>query len=740
MESKVFEIDAEEKKGKIQVAIWEKKKGISSWVRLGSASLGFLLESLDHCIKNGKGGKWEREWKESGRSYSLLRNENKAGPFLRLGVIDLEKKRHSIIIPKGKGEKGGWVIMAEKLQQMGGLMRRKEHKQSEWGGGNLVMERSYAEVVMKQKNSDKNVVRMKVRKEEIQNNLRQLAHCIIGTWDPSSEGRVDLEPLGRSLAKMWGLKGNLGMARLEENKVLLEFEIMEEATWVMSFGERSIGGINLELERWNPRVGCLEEGEITKEIWVRIAGLPLSLWNTNILKRVGKECGGFIAIDPRTEKMQELRWARILIRTEGEDLPRVMEIVVEEKVYSLALWWELKPALRKAQENRCAEHERTRGEVRGEGGPRADTRVGKERDSARLEKLCLSEERTGDKEGELGRESAKRAQGKPGACPSMEGLNFGPLSLGPEVGSKGKQTKAGLFTQGVTVGRNLKQKGVMCEAAGNEAGPSRKWWTEVEESPLRDGEMALDVSPKKSMLQDMNRGHQRKVSLLASPFSESESNMEEESFKYWVTEDVRKHSMKIWHSATDSTLVEEALRYGSVSLWEGERVPGSSHLIPFLLDRAPEGEHYDRSRSVGEGPQFEVPLCVLSGDGTEENDKGCWEMVGTDGDSDKDRGAEWDSGLNNHQVLRGEKEEEWEESELAKFSLFLGFSTEGLEQEILDFLIKIRKRRERIQGKVLLEKSKFERELKRLECSVNYEKGRKQRDPSQGKGYQITVV
>eukprot|EP00261_Vitis_vinifera_P035620 XP_019076863.1 PREDICTED: uncharacterized protein LOC109122937 isoform X1 [Vitis vinifera] len=128
VESKTFEIDVEEKRGKIQVAIWEKKKGISSWVRLGSASLGFLLESLDHCIKDGKGGKWERDWKENGRSYSLVRNENKAGLFLRLGVVDLEKKQHSIIIPKGRGEKGGWVTMTEKLQQMGGFIGRKEHK------------------------------------------------------------------------------------------------------------------------------------------------------------------------------------------------------------------------------------------------------------------------------------------------------------------------------------------------------------------------------------------------------------------------------------------------------------------------------------------------------------------------------------------------------------------------------------------------------------------------------------
>ena len=74
------------------------------------------------------------------------------------------------------------------------------------------------------------------------------------------------------------------------------------------------------------------------------------------------------------------------------------------------------------------------------------------------------------------------------------------------------------------------------------------------------------------------------------------------------------------------------------------------------------------------------------------------------------------------QDFRNEKEFRWEESILAKFSHFLGFSTEGLEKEILSFFfIKIRKRWERIHSKELVEKSKFERELKRLECSVNYE-------------------
>ena len=446
VESKTFDINLEEKRGKIQVVICETKKGISSWVRLGLASLGFLSECLDYCIKDGKGGKWERDWKENGRSYSLVRGENKGGLYLRLEVVDLEKKRHSIIvpkgrgeIPKGRGEKGGWVTMAENLQQMGGFSGRKEQKRTEWGGGKLGLEVSYAEVVKGQKNRDRKLARMEVRKEEVQNNLRKLEHCIIGSWDSCSAGGEDLETLGRTMSKVWGLKGNLGLARLEKNRVLLEFKILGEAMWVMSVGNRSFGGANLGLERWNPRIGCSEEGEITNEVWVRIVGLPLSLWNPTILRRLGEECGGFLAGDPRTKMMQELQWARILIKTDGEDLPSMLEISVEEKVYALALWWELKPSLKKAQENRCEVKERTRGEVRGDGASRADTRVGKEVESTWLEALLLPEERMGIQEGGVGRVIVKRDQGGSGAHPIRDVVDLGPYSAGPDLGSKGKK-------------------------------------------------------------------------------------------------------------------------------------------------------------------------------------------------------------------------------------------------------------------------------------------------------------
>ena len=136
VESKVFEIVLDERKGRPQVLIVEKKRGISSWVRMGPESLGFFMEGLIHCIKDEKEGRWEREWKDKGLSYSLTRGLNRAGWFLQLGVVDLERKNFCIFIPRGRGDKGGWMIMAEKLHQREDLLAEKQICRKQGSRGN----------------------------------------------------------------------------------------------------------------------------------------------------------------------------------------------------------------------------------------------------------------------------------------------------------------------------------------------------------------------------------------------------------------------------------------------------------------------------------------------------------------------------------------------------------------------------------------------------------------------------
>ena len=104
-------------------------------------------------------------------------------------------------------------------------------------------------------------------------------------------------------------------------------------------------------------------------------GLPISLWVPSILRRVGDECGGFVAMDPLTEKMENLWWTRILVKSKGGELLSSLEIGVEGISYNLPLWWEVLPSIRQNSESYRGSTYRARREVRGNRGARAGPRV-----------------------------------------------------------------------------------------------------------------------------------------------------------------------------------------------------------------------------------------------------------------------------------------------------------------------------------------------------------------------------
>ena len=283
--------------------------------------------------------------------------------------------------------------MAEKLHQLVGVLGGKPENQEVKAVGKAVVGRLYATVAKRPLLGNPNVIVAKAKREETIGLLQKLEYCVVASWKDSSGGEEDLEKLGQFWAKSWGLRGNLGLAKLEKERVLLEFEDLEEARRVVSSGNRSMGGIQVGLEHWNPRSGCWVEEEEGKEVWVRIVGLPISLWSPMILKRVGDKCGCFITVDEQTKTMDELQWARILVKSRGEFRPSVLEIEVEEEVYAVSFWWEWRPMLRR---NRREEVGRQSIKVRGDAASRTEQRVAEERVSVRLETLNLSDEGTGE--------------------------------------------------------------------------------------------------------------------------------------------------------------------------------------------------------------------------------------------------------------------------------------------------------------------------------------------------------
>ena len=242
MESKTFELEMVERGG-TTLTITESKKGVSSWVRMGLNSVGLFMEGLQQCIEDMRVGSWEKRWKEKGRSLSLVRVSNRAGCFLRLGVVDVVSKRYSICIPKAKGDKGGWTAMVEALRQMDITVGKKVQQEEVRAVGRprpeMVKGRSFADTVKGWGDKESNIIRVEAGREELSRNFSRLEHCLIGSWNPSNEKGEDLENLGWKMAKAWGLRAwvkdelywNLSSWKKQEGFTCLVIRWWEVCKW-----------------------------------------------------------------------------------------------------------------------------------------------------------------------------------------------------------------------------------------------------------------------------------------------------------------------------------------------------------------------------------------------------------------------------------------------------------------------------------------------------------------------------
>ncbi|RVW96968.1 hypothetical protein CK203_032366 [Vitis vinifera] len=160
------------------------------------------------------------------------------------------------------------------MESISGRQVRQKDKEIFWSP---LRGKSFAEVVKQNHSIGEEVARVRVDNSALCVNLEKLAHCLVGCWNSTRGGGEDLRKAEKAL----------------------------------DIAEISVGGFVIRLEKWSPRSGCLMEEEKVREAWVRIVGLPISLWNRDILSKVGEACGGFLGMDVKTERMEELQWARI---------------------------------------------------------------------------------------------------------------------------------------------------------------------------------------------------------------------------------------------------------------------------------------------------------------------------------------------------------------------------------------------------------------------------------------------
>ena len=130
----------------------------------------------------------EKRWQENGRFFSLERGENKGGCFLKLGVLDREKKRFNIFVPRGRGAKGGWSLLVEALREIESISGRQVRQQDKEIFRSPLRGKSFAEVVKQNHSIGEEVARVRVDNSALCVNLEKLAHCLVGCWNSTRGG------------------------------------------------------------------------------------------------------------------------------------------------------------------------------------------------------------------------------------------------------------------------------------------------------------------------------------------------------------------------------------------------------------------------------------------------------------------------------------------------------------------------------------------------------------------------
>ena len=297
-------------------------------------------------------------WRENGRFFRLGRKENQDGRFLLCSAKDVEGKKHRLFFPKGRGFVNGCALLAEKLRGMG-LKRQEEipltiikavptkEEEKERNGpskvkdpvGGLLVDKAWGE----EKCRVDNVVWVDVGDCGSGKELELLQWSLIGTWKTKADNIFEENMFETLFREAWRLIEGLRVAPINEGLLFLEFESSVEAKRVLESGRRNFRGGILQLERWNPYSGCIRRRGSAQEEWIRVVGLPLHLWKTEVLKRIGDACGGYLAIDKITELRRELSWARILVKTTRSPRPSTVNILEGPRSFELQIWWEVRP-------------------------------------------------------------------------------------------------------------------------------------------------------------------------------------------------------------------------------------------------------------------------------------------------------------------------------------------------------------------------------------------------------------
>ncbi|KAK1283222.1 hypothetical protein QJS10_CPB21g01804 [Acorus calamus] len=124
-------------------------------------------------------------------------------------------------------------------------------------------------------------------------------------------------PFVQFLRKLWKPKGDFSLLLHGNGFFTVKFNLAEDCNSILEGGPWTMEHRPFILKKWSPDVRMEQERLSSIPIWARIPNLPLHLWNSDCLSRIGNLIGTPLFMDSSTLRCSRTTFARLCIEVEA---------------------------------------------------------------------------------------------------------------------------------------------------------------------------------------------------------------------------------------------------------------------------------------------------------------------------------------------------------------------------------------------------------------------------------------
>ncbi|KAG5615576.1 hypothetical protein H5410_015400 [Solanum commersonii] len=300
-------------------------------------TMEWLVYALKEASKDQ--GNFVRRWKvwDHSTEFFCSKNFNKDGRYI--SIIKTQGKRRAVIFIPEWSLNFGWMDISTKITRFINAKAQKiskvVHRKTEEG---LL----YSDSVRNNKWTTRELNAAKIQQKgnsiiisevttKSQNEL--LEKSVVGSF-PEEIPNVTLSEVRRWVVSSWKHYLGINIYELGHNRFLFEFLNKTVADHTIS-GEWFWKSHKFFLEWWP--LTSTATSERLNQVWIRVVGILLQLWSQKVFCEIKNFCGGWIQTEEETELRNHLKWARLKIRGDGDDVLSFVELVHEGLTFKVQI-------------------------------------------------------------------------------------------------------------------------------------------------------------------------------------------------------------------------------------------------------------------------------------------------------------------------------------------------------------------------------------------------------------------